>query len=136
MMTPEQRSNLVLQRIQQAEKTVEQVEFCLANDQLEIAANRIYYGMFYAMLALGLLKDFETSKHQQMIGWFNKNFVFTGIFPKQFTRLIKDAFDARTNSDYKVNETPTVPQIEAMLADMKIFIASIKDYLETQLQAE
>ncbi len=101
---------------------------------MEIAANRIYYGMFYALLALGLLKDFETSKHQQMIGWFNKYFVFTGIFPKHFTRLIKDAFDARTNSDYKVNETPAASQIEASLADMKLFISTIKTYLDEQLR--
>lgn len=95
-----------------------------------MAANRVYYGMFYALLALGLLKGFETSKHLQLIGWFNKTFVFTEVFPKQFTRLLKDAFDTRTDADYKVNKIPTATEIEASLADMKLFISTIKAWIE------
>ena len=82
--------------------------------------------MFYAMLALGQLRDYKSSKHQQMIGWFNKNFVHTGIFPKHFTRLVKDAFDARVESDYEVPEPIASADLEARLADMKIFISTIK----------
>jgi uncharacterized protein (UPF0332 family) len=95
-----------------------------------MASNRIYYGMFYAMLALGLLRDYKSSKHQQMIGWFNKNFVHTGIFPKHFTRLVKDAFDARVESDYEVSEPISIADLDARLADMKIFISTIKAWIE------
>jgi len=86
--------------------------------------------MFYAMLALGLLMGFETSKHQQMIGWFNKQFIHTGIFPKQFGRMAKDAFEVRMDSDYKVKLTPTKEQLDALLADMKLFIGTIKVWIE------
>ncbi|MBK8922699.1 MAG: HEPN domain-containing protein [Saprospirales bacterium] len=130
MMTSEQRNHLIHMRIEQAEKAITQVEFCLKNNQLDMAANRVYYGMFYALLALGLLKGFETSKHLQLIGWFNKTFVFTEVFPKQFTRLLKDAFDTRTDADYKVNKIPTATEIEASLADMKLFISTIKAWIE------
>ena len=68
MITSEQRNQLVSIRIEQAALAVQRVESSLADDEPEIAANRIYYGMFYAMLALGLLRGFETSKHQQMQG--------------------------------------------------------------------
>ena len=129
-MTPEQRNHLVQMRIEQADKTIKQVEFCLENNQLDMAANRIYYGMFYAILALGLWKGFETSKHLQLIGWFNKNFVYTGIFPKYFTRLLKDAFDTRTDADYKVNKVLATAEIEASFADMKLFISTIKAWIE------
>ncbi|MFN0035696.1 MAG: hypothetical protein ACKVUS_11560 [Saprospiraceae bacterium] len=62
MITSESRQALISLRIEQAEQAVRRVESSLANDEPEIAANRIYYGMFYAMLALGLLRGFETFK--------------------------------------------------------------------------
>ena len=130
MITPAQRNQLIELRLAQAEECIVDVEISLANARYRNAANRIYYGMFYAMLALGLVQQFETSKHQQMIGWFNKNFVHTDIFPKQFIRLINRAFDTRTIADYKTSVPPTLEELEVMLADMKYFIATIKAWIE------
>ena len=130
MITPEQRMQLVSMRMAQAEQALERVESCLAQNQPELAANRIYYGMFYAMLALALLRGFETSKHQQLQGWFNKHFIRTGIFPKQFSKIVKDAFVARTDADYKLDGTPELAEIEFMLADMRHFISTVKAWIE------
>ena len=130
MINLEQRNQLVSMRIEQAELAVRRVESCLAEGKFEIAANRIYYGMFYAMLALGLLRGFETSRHQQMQGWFNKHFVHTGIFPNSFTGLVKRAFKARSDADYEVDKIPSSAEFEAMLADMKIFISTVKSWIE------
>ncbi len=130
MITSEQRNLLISLRLQQAEECIADVELSMANSRYRNAANRIYYGMFYAMLALGLLRQFETSKHQQMIGWFNKNFIHTGIFSKQFSQLVNRAFDTRTNADYKTSQLPEAAELEAMFADMKLFISTIKAWLE------
>jgi len=130
MINPSDKIALVSLRIEQAEKCISDTEYAMADGRLAMASNRIYYGMFYAMLALGLLQDYKSSKHQQMIGWFNKNFVHTGIFPKHFTHLVKDAFDARIESDYEVSEPIATADLEARLADMKLFIGSIKNWIE------
>jgi uncharacterized protein (UPF0332 family) len=130
MISPSDKKDLVRLRIDQAEKCISDTEYAMADERLAMASNRIYYGMFYAMLALGLLRDYKSSKHQQMIGWFNKNFVHTGIFPKHFTRLVKDAFDARVESDYEVSEPISIADLDARLADMKIFISTIKAWIE------
>ena len=130
MISPSDKKDLVMVRIEQAEKCISDTEYAMADGRLAMASNRLYYGMFYAMVALGLLRDYKSSKHQQMIGWFNKNFVHTGIFPKHFTRLVKDAFDARVESDYEVSEPITTATLEARLADMKTFISTIKAWLE------
>ncbi|MEQ1744943.1 MAG: HEPN domain-containing protein [Saprospiraceae bacterium] len=130
MITPEERRYLISMRLQQAEECISDAEHCVAEGRLAVATNRVYYGMFYAMLALGVLRQFETSKHMQMIGWFNKNFVHTGVFPNRFGRMIKEAFESRTASDYHINEVPTATDLEFMLADMKLFIATIKAWIE------
>lgn len=129
-MTLEERNHLVSLRMQQALAAIVESELCLSQGLLPAATNRIYYGMFYAMLALALLRSYETSKHQQMIGWFNKQFIHTGIFPKHFGRMAKNAFETRMDSDYKVNLTPASEQLEAMLVDMKLFIRTIQEWVE------
>ena len=68
----EDRINLIKYRLEQAGETIQDVQLLIDNDRLRSAVNRIYYGMFYALLALGLAYQFETSKHAQLIGWFNK----------------------------------------------------------------
>jgi len=134
MMTPERRDQLIKNQIARAEKAITQVELCLTNDQPDMALNRIYYGMFYAMQALALKDDFETSKHQQLIGWFNKNYVHTGVFPKEFTAFIKKAFDARMDADYDYEGISSQINLDDMFADMKTFIAAVKACLEEQVR--
>ncbi len=130
MKTPESPQDLISYRIEQAVKTIEVVEQCLSQNMLAFAANRIYYGMFYAMLALALSRQYKSSKHLQIISWFNKNFVHTQIFPVRFGQMIKQAFEARSNANYELDMVPTQEELLVMLADMKRFISTIKAWLE------
>ena len=59
----EDRENLILYRLEQAEETIIDVKLLIDNHRFRSAVNRIYYGMFYSLLALGLAYEFETSKH-------------------------------------------------------------------------
>lgn len=74
----EEREVLIKYRLDQAKETEKVVDLLIANNELSTAVNRIYYGIFYALLALALKNKSETSKHEQLIGWFNKNFIHTG----------------------------------------------------------
>lgn len=62
------RLSLIKYRLIQADETVSDVELLIANNRYRSAVNRIYYGMFYALLALAVAEGFETSKHIQLIG--------------------------------------------------------------------
>lgn len=68
MLTDKAREELITYRLEQAEKTYQEVRQLLQINSLETALNRIYYGMFYGLLALALKHRFETSKHQQLLG--------------------------------------------------------------------
>ncbi|MCL5028769.1 MAG: HEPN domain-containing protein [Bacteroidetes bacterium] len=74
-LSDKDRSALIKYRIEQADETIADVELLIENNRFRSAINRIYYGMFYSLLALALEYKFESSKHAQIIGWFNKNFV-------------------------------------------------------------
>ena len=51
---PDHIDELIDLRIKQAYETISEVEFQIKNNYLKIAVNRIYYGMFYILLALAL----------------------------------------------------------------------------------
>jgi uncharacterized protein (UPF0332 family) len=55
-----------LYRLAQADETILDVQLLIENNRLRSAVNRIYYGMFYSLLALGLANQFDTSKHAQL----------------------------------------------------------------------
>ncbi|VEN74433.1 conserved hypothetical protein [Candidatus Desulfarcum epimagneticum] len=56
--------------------------------------------MFYAVSALGTRHGFATSKHGQLIGWFNKEFIKTGVFKRNYGKTLRDAFEIRKQGDY------------------------------------
>ena len=57
------RESLIKYRLEQANETISDAALLMANNRLRSAVNRIYYGMFYALLALGASYQFNTSKH-------------------------------------------------------------------------
>lgn len=93
MIDPAQRFQLIRLRLEQAHETVRSTEHLVEIGDYRTALNRIYYGMFYAVLALALLENFETSKHGQLQGWFNKHFVKTGILEPVLFEMLRIAFD-------------------------------------------
>lgn len=96
------QNELVKYRIEQAKEAIKEVNILIEKNLLTLAINRIYYGMFYMLLALALKKGFKTSKHNQLIGWFNKEFVKTGIINQKFGKIINKGFEDRTDGDYGI----------------------------------
>lgn len=116
-------------RIQQAFETIPEVEFQIKNNFLKIAVSRIYYGMFYILLALALRNNYKTSKHQQLIGWFNKEFVKTGKVDINVGRIIHKAFEDRSDSDYGIFVEFEKAEVLQKLEDMKKFINVVRSLI-------
>ena len=123
------RDDLVKYRLAQARDTIDVVDLLIKNNKLSSAINRIYYGMFYSLLALALQFNFETSKHQQLIGWFNKEFIRTGIIEKEFGRILRDAFENRTSGDYDSFVIFDQAEVLLLFTDMKSFIEQIEIFI-------
>ena len=120
---------LIDSRIQQAHETISEAEFQINNNYLRIAVNRIYYGMFYILLALALRNNYKTSKHQQLIGWFNKEFVKTGKVDINVGRIIHKAFEDRSDSDYGIFIEFEKEEVLKKFEDMKKFINLVKNLI-------
>lgn len=126
MINEHDRESLINYRISQATDTIELARFLIDSKKLTVAVNRIYYGMYYALTALALKYKFETSKHQQLIGWFNKEFVSSKASDAKFGKIIRNAFQNRSKGDYDAFIVFSPEEAESMLVDMIEFIDEIK----------
>lgn len=124
-----ERKKLISYRLDEARETVSDVQLLIDNDRLRAAVNRIYYGMFYSLLALGLAYQFETSKHQQLLGWFNKNFIHEGLIDPKFGKIINKTSNRRTQGDYESYVEFDKEVILEMFDEMKEFITEIERFL-------
>ncbi|MDO9614399.1 MAG: HEPN domain-containing protein [Bacteroidota bacterium] len=124
-----ERTELIKYRLEEARETIADVQLLIDNDRLRAAVNRIYYGMFYSLLALGLAYQFETSKHQQLLGWFNKNFIHEELIDARFGKIINKASNRRTQGDYESYVEFDKAVILEMFDEMKEFISEIERFL-------
>ena len=67
------KAELIQHRLARSKESAEDAKLALENDRLNNAENRIYYAIFYSVSALAIMSDYTTSKHFQLMGWFNKN---------------------------------------------------------------
>ena len=56
--------------------------------------------MFTSAKALLALKELDSSKHSGVISLFNQRIVKTEIFPKEFSKFLRDAKGMREDADY------------------------------------
>src|SRR4030043_120067 len=124
------KSKFIKYRLQQAIDTIEVVDILIINKKYPAAVNRIYYGIFYSLLALALKFDFESSKHQQLIGWFNKEFILTGKVEKDYGRVLRKAHENRTTGDYDTFIEFEKNDVVQLFEEMKQFIVRIEKLLK------
>jgi len=123
MITDNDRNELILYRFNQAQETMFEVEKLIEATLFKVAVNRIYYGIFYCLTALALKYEFKSSKHLQLIGWFNQNFIKTSLIDIRYGKILKDAFETRTEGDY-------LPYIEFEKPDAIIMYEGMKDFIQ------
>lgn len=122
-------NELILYRLERSKLCADEAKSALDNGFLFNAENRIYYSCFYAVTALALKNEFITSKHKQLIGWFNHYFIKPGIIPIQYGRFYKSAFDKRQESDYDDYVTFEVEEVINDYNEMLLFINYLRDFI-------
>lgn len=113
-------------RLDRAEKTLAEARTLFETAQMFGAVNRIYYAMFYAVSALACAHGFTTASHSQLRGYFNREFVKTGLIPAQHGKAYGIAFDSRKKGDYDDLVEFEKEQVHEMLSEATEFLRVIK----------
>jgi hypothetical protein len=129
----DEQKTLVNYRLERANESIKAAELMLENSMYIPAMNRIYYSMFYAVQALLILKESSFSKHGQVKGFFNKEFIKTGVFPKEFGRMFNIVFEYRQKFDYVDLIIPSEELISDYVVKAKYFIETLSAYIREHI---
>jgi uncharacterized protein (UPF0332 family) len=128
----EQIAQAIQLRLGQAHETLEEARALEEHDLWRGVINRSYYAMFYAVLALGVLKQVVLTKHSQAIAFFDKEFVKPGIFSRELSRSLHLAFDQRQVNDYGDIWAVSQEEAQTVFSEAGLFVQTIAGYLKTQ----
>lgn len=87
-------------RFESSREALADARIMFDNGRYKNALNRAYYAIFHAMRAVNSLKGFDSSKHSGVIAFFNQTYVKEGIFPKEMSKIIRNASESREQADY------------------------------------
>ena len=132
-MMNEKIKALVSYRLEQAEESLDAARVLLEHGLARPSVNRYYYAMFYAVLALLATRKQETSKHSGAISLFDKEFVKTGVFGKELSRRLHNAFDLRQRTDYAPQIQVNDDEAGQVLEESRKFVVEVEAKLIARL---
>ena len=82
-MTIENRQDYIIYRLKKADESFADAKLLAKNGRWNSVVNRLYYASFYAVIALLLSKDIQTTTHDGSRTQFGLNFINPGIIEKK-----------------------------------------------------
>ena len=99
----------------------------------DTAANRSYYAIFHTVRALLALEKKDFKKHSGVISCFQMDYIKTGIFDKEMSDIIKNAFTLRQESDYEDFYVIYYDEVRKQVWEAELFYNRIKEYIESKI---
>lgn len=122
---------LALYRISVAKEDLETAEMNFKNRHYRASNNRAYYAIFRAISACLALEFKAYKQHSQVIGNFNRDFVHTGVFPKEVSKKISRAQEVRHASDYDDFYIVSIEDAQEQLETARCVVNMVEKYLGT-----
>jgi len=132
-MKPREIEALVAYRMERSNESIEAAKIMFENNMLTFSMNRIYYAMFYAVSALLLLHGITFSKHGQVKGYFNREFIKKGVFPLEMGKAYNKVFEYRQKFDYVDFSVPDGDMVIDYIENFEGFYSKINEYIQKQI---
>lgn len=129
-MHSETQINLAKHRLETAEEKLEASKLLLAGGLFKDSIGRSYYAIFSATRAVLALDSKDFSKHAGVIACYQKDYVKEGIFDKQYSKIIMEAFQIRNKSDYDDYYVVLKSDAEEQLDKSELFYQEMKRYID------
>jgi len=125
--------DLVRYRIKTAKSDLKSADILMKEGEYRGANNRAYYAIYHAISAVHALDGKSYKRHKDTLANFNKDYVKTEIFPRNFGRKIAQAEEIRHASDYDDFYIATKEKAEEQIMTAKELIEQIESYCLNQL---
>ena len=124
-MNPEVRALL-----EKAKRSQRAASNMFKDGDMDFAASRAYYSLFYTASALLLSRGLSFSSHSGVIANFGKEFARTGALNPKYHHYLIELQDRRNIGDYSLVAEVTEEQSREMLEWAKEFIKAAETYLK------
>lgn len=121
-------------RIETAKSDLKAATILMREEEYRGANNRAYYAIYHAISAVHALDGKSYKRHKDTLANFNKDYVKTGIFSKNFGRKIAQAEEIRHASDYDDFYIATKENAEEQIMTAKELIEQIEFYCQERLK--
>ena len=101
----------------------------------ELAADRAYYTMFYAVRAVLSTRGLDYSSHGATHAGFGKEFAKTRELDPKYHRWLIDAFDERQKAIYGVHAEVPVERARELIDQAEEFLEAARSYCEAHPEA-
>ena len=130
MLTDEEREALVKYRIEKAYGTVIEARDSADDNHWTLAANRLYYAVYYASKALLIQNGIVAKSHEGVIGMIGQNFVVPGIITIDEAKLLARLQNMRKTGDYDDFKEWHQEDVEPLFEKVEDYINKIKSLVE------
>ncbi len=79
------------------------------------------------------MEGVDFSKHSGVMGYFQKNYVKPGIFEKEYSKILTEAFDVRSDSDYDDYYVISKEEAEQQIQNAQFFLDGIEQFVNAKL---
>ena len=131
-MTSEQKWDLVQHRVENAQKTLFEVDILVRNNLFNIAVNRVYYACYYAVSALLLYYNIKSRTHSGNIQMFGLHFINNGLITEASGDFYTKLYTMRHKGDYEDFIEYQEADVLVLLNPAKQLIDRITEILDTQ----
>lgn len=132
LLMDKKKIDLCIYRIRNAEDTLGVAALCLENVHYKDAINRSYYAAFYAIKSVLALDEVDFKRHKDAVAYFNKNYVATGIFPREIGKRLGRLKQERESSDYDDFYIASLADATEQYQTAELIISEIKGYLKNK----
>jgi uncharacterized protein (UPF0332 family) len=99
------------------------------NGYFNDALSRAYYASYHAISLLIFLDGRTYSRHGQLIGAFNKDYVLKGTFSKEIGKALGRLYDARQSGDYDVYQKSDQSESRVGINDATLIASAISSFI-------
>ena len=129
-MTDEERNAIVLYRMENARRTLNEIADHCERGYWNTAINRMYYACFYAASALLVANKIVVKSHEGVRQMLGKHFVLTGQLSVGMGKFYTLIFNKRSSGDYEDFINHDQKTVDELYPYALTFINSIDELLK------
>lgn len=132
-MHSEVEKDLSKYRLEKAKEMLDEADVLFVSKHYKGSNNRAYYSILHSMRAVLALDKYDSKKHSGIIAEFQRRYIKTGIFEREYSKIIMASSEIRNASDYDDYFIASREETQVQIENAKQFYHRVDAYIQMKL---